>query len=26
LYFQKEKQGDREIIADQYVVCTPPVK
>jgi len=26
LYFQKEKQGDREFIADQYVVCTPPVK
>ena len=26
LYFQREKQGDREIIADQYVVCTPPVK
>ena len=26
LYFQKEKQGDREIITDQYVVCTPPVK
>ena len=26
LYFQKEKQGDREVITDQYVVCTPPVK
>jgi hypothetical protein len=26
LYFQKEKQGDREVISDQYVVCTPPVK
>jgi hypothetical protein len=26
LYFQKEKQGDHEVIADQYVVCTPPVK
>jgi hypothetical protein len=26
LYFQKEKQGDREVIADQYVVCTPPTK
>jgi hypothetical protein len=23
LYFQREKQGDREAIADQYVVCTP---
>ena len=26
LYFQREKQGDREVIADQYVVCTPPYK
>jgi len=26
LYFQREKQGDREAIADQYVVCTPPSK
>jgi len=26
LYFQKEKQGEREIIADQYVVCTAPYK
>jgi hypothetical protein len=26
LYFQKEKQGDREVISDQYVVCTPPTK
>ena len=26
LYFQKEKQGDHEVIADQYVVCTPQVK
>jgi hypothetical protein len=26
LYFQKEKQGDHEVISDQYVVCTPPVK
>jgi hypothetical protein len=26
LYFQKEKQGDREVITDQYVVCTPPTK
>ena len=24
LYFQREKQGDRETIVDQYVVCTPP--
>ena len=23
LYFQREKQGDHEAIADQYVVCTP---
>ncbi len=23
LYFQREKQGDHETIADQYVVCTP---
>jgi len=23
LYFQREKLGDREAIADQYVVCTP---
>jgi hypothetical protein len=26
LYFQREKQGDHEAIADQYVVCTPPWK
>ncbi len=26
LYFQKEKQGDHEVIVDQYVVCTPQVK
>src|SRR5579872_714134 len=24
LYFQREKEGDHEAIADQYVVCTPP--
>ena len=26
LYFQREKQGDHEVITDQYVVCTPPYK
>ena len=26
LYVQREKQGDREIVADQYVVCTAPYK
>ena len=26
LYFQREKQADKEFISDQYVVCTPPVK
>jgi hypothetical protein len=26
LYFQKEKQGEREVITDQYDVCTPPAK
>ena len=26
LYFQRERQGDHEGIADQYVVCTPPWK
>ena len=26
LYFQREKQGDHEAIADQYVVCTPRVE
>ena len=26
MYFQREKQGDKEVIADQYVVCTAPVK
>jgi hypothetical protein len=26
LYFQHEKQGDRDVITDQYVVCTPPNK
>ncbi len=26
LYFVREKQGDRETVADQYVVCTTPFK
>jgi hypothetical protein len=26
LYFQREKQGDREVVVDQYVVCTVPYK
>jgi hypothetical protein len=26
LYFQREKQGDHEAIADEYVVCTPEAK
>jgi hypothetical protein len=26
LYFQREKQGDREVVVDQYVVCTAPYK
>ena len=26
LYFQREKQGDREVAVDQYVVCTTPYK
>jgi hypothetical protein len=26
LYFQREKEGDHEAIADQYVVCTPQWK
>ncbi len=26
LYFQREKQGERETVADQYVVCTTPFK
>ena len=26
LYFQREKQADREVVVDQYVVCTPPYK
>jgi len=26
LYFQREKQGDHDVVADQYVVCTPPYK
>jgi len=26
IYFQKEKQGDREVITDQYVVCSAPSK
>lgn len=26
LYFQREKQGDREVVVDQYVVCTTPYK
>ena len=26
LYVQREKQGDREVVADQYVVCTTAYK
>jgi hypothetical protein len=26
LYFQREKQGGAEVIADQYVVCSTPYK
>jgi hypothetical protein len=26
LYVQREKQGDHEVVADQYVVCTAPYK
>jgi hypothetical protein len=26
LYFQREKQGDKEVVVDQYVVCTPPYR
>ena len=26
LYFQREKQGEREVVVDQYVVCTAPYK
>jgi hypothetical protein len=26
LYFQRDKQGDHEAIADRYVVCTTPFK
>jgi hypothetical protein len=26
LFVQREKQGDREMVADQYVVCTAPYK
>ena len=26
LYFQREKQGERETVSDQYVVCTTPSK
>lgn len=26
LFFQREKQGEKEIITDQYVVCTAPFK
>ncbi len=26
LYFQREKEGDHEAVADQYVVCTPEWK
>ncbi len=26
LYFQREKQAEKEIITDQYVVCTSPFK
>ena len=26
LYFQREKQGERETVSDQYVVCTTPFK
>ncbi len=26
LYFQREKQSEREVVVDQYVVCTAPYK
>ena len=26
LFVQREKQGDRDVVADQYVVCTAPYK
>ncbi len=26
LYFQRERQGDRETVKDQYVVCTTSFK
>ncbi len=26
VYFQREKQGDHEVVVDQYVVCTTPYK
>ena len=26
LYVQREKQGEREVVTDQYVVCTAPFK
>ena len=26
LFLQREKQGEREVLVDQYVVCTPPYK
>jgi hypothetical protein len=26
LYFQRQRQGDRETVTDQYVVCTTPFK
>ena len=26
LYFQREKQGEREVVTDQYVVCTAPAR
>ena len=26
LYVQREKQGDREVVTDQYVVCTAPYR
>ena len=26
LYFQRQRQGDHEVVTDQYVVCTTPFK
>ena len=26
LYVQRERQGEREAVVDQYVVCTTPYK